>query len=149
MGQLLHDGKGCLVRHVMTILFLLLLSSFIFCKMCVERVIKRDMRKMSKWMPIDICQSRQSGISLHRMHLCKQIDYHKTSKMWVKADCMSWQLEERVGVMKLYIHRYPQSDWQFWSHAVSQRVTVSHSEWPVSALRGSGPQQASSWESFI
>ena len=39
-------------------------------------------------------QSSQSGISLHRMHLCKQAE----------AAHLGWQLVEWIDLMKLYIH---------------------------------------------
>ena len=39
--------------------------------------------------------------------LCKQSDYRKTSDALLEADHVNNELEERVGVMKLYIHGYP------------------------------------------
>ena len=49
-------------------------------------------------------QSRQLGISVYRIHSCKQTDNQKTSNMWVLVDHVGWQVEEWLGVMKLYIH---------------------------------------------
>ena len=49
---------------------------------------------------IDLWQSRLSGIPQHRMHLCKQAEADSG------VDSEKNELEEGIGVMKLYIHVY-------------------------------------------
>ena len=46
---------------------------------------------------IDLWLSRQYRIYLHRMYQCKQTE----------ASHVGWQLEDRIGVMKLYLYGYP------------------------------------------
>ena len=79
-------------------------------------------------------QSRQSRISINRMHLCKHIYDQKTSNTCVWADYVGWQTEKCVGVMKIYIHSDSQSYGQSQSYTRRfARGSEGASEWPACA----------------
>ena len=74
---------------------------------------------------IELCQSRQSGISLLRMLLRKQAE----ADAWV--NCQKDEPEERVVVIKLYIHEYPwQIRWVSDTWSGSQEVRKVANELP-------------------
>ena len=63
-----------------------------------KKVPKRDLwQQRITVLHTDLWQSHQFRISRHRMHLCKQVE----------AAHMGWQLEEDIGIMKIYIHWCP------------------------------------------